>query len=89
MYEGGLTQRAIGREFGVSCDHIGQILRARRVKMRKREDYPPSAGGGRARKSPLWEISDRDLFDKPLKELTQLYGVSPNHVAYVRERRKT
>ena len=76
----------IAKILGVSPPHISQRLKQLGVKMRRRIDYPSSGRG--VRRSPLWKLSDEELFGQPMGLLMKTYGVGKGVVYDIRKKRR-
>ena len=88
-YSMGYSTKAIGKVCSRSGAHIAMRLRGIGAKMRMSEDYERKRGGGRKRKSRLWTIPERDLFETKMSVLMERYGVCANTVSTIRKRRKS
>jgi len=86
-YISGLTSNQISEKLEVSSTHIVQRLHKLGVNLRGRGTYGRRIDGS-SRKGKLWEISERELYTTPLKELALKYHFNISSVKRVRYERK-
>jgi hypothetical protein len=72
-YTMGYSTGQIGKMCGTSGTHIAMRLRALGIQMRSSKDYIKK-GGRKKKKSSLWELSDKDLFETPMSVLMERFG---------------
>jgi hypothetical protein len=87
-YTMGYTTKEIGKMCRTSDTHIAGRLKALGVQMRRSKDYPERRKG-RNRESPLWKLSEKDLFETPMSVLMERYGASASSVGRIRRRRRS